>query len=371
MQNSDKFIGKNVDGYVIEKLIGKGGMGSIYKARDTMLDRLVAIKVLSEAVVDDPDTIKRFEREAKIVAEINHPNIAQVYRIGEIEGAPYYAMELIDGKSLSDILTERGRLGGTKCIDYMIQVAKGLKAAAEHMVIHRDIKPANIMLRKDGIIKVVDFGIAKVFRDDTFKTTTGMVLGTPRYMAPEQGQGRPVDSRSDIYSLGATFYHLLTGMPPFEADNPIKLITKHMSEPLRDMTQFNPNIPPRLCTAIYTMMAKAPSERIQDYTQLIITLENVFSHKQTIMAYRPGEDQFATDNREGKKWLLIGGGIAAAIVVAAIIFAQISSDKSPPEPRVAERGDTTEKQGDKPSKSKTMSILKDLRDFQRSLDEGE
>ncbi len=239
------YIGQTVDGYVIEDLLGQGGMASVYRGLDTSLGRSVAIKILPADALGDEDLVKRFEREAHLIAQVNHPNIAQVYRIGMIGNCPYYAMEHIDGYSLADLLLERDRLTPMQAINYMIQTAKGLKAAAERQIIHRDIKPANIMLTRDGTIKIVDFGIAKAHRDETYKTMAGHILGTPRYMSPEQGRGLPVDFRSDMYSLGATFYHMLAGVPPFDSDNPITLVLKHAKDPVQAIEQFNDRITER------------------------------------------------------------------------------------------------------------------------------
>ena len=152
-------------------------------------------------------------------------------------------MEYIKGKSLSQMLAERGRLAGASCVRHIIEVAKGLQAAAECNIIHRDIKPANIMITDSGMVKLVDFGIAKAVGDDAFKTSTGQIMGPPTYMSPEQGKGRPVDHRSDIYALGATFFHLVTGQPPFQADNALTLMLKHFTEPAPEIKPLNPTVP--------------------------------------------------------------------------------------------------------------------------------
>ena len=328
MTNQDKYIGMKLDEYEVRELLGKGGMGAVYKGFDTALHRPVAIKILLDNALDNPDVVRRFEREARVIAEINHPNIAQIYKIGKIENVPYYVMEYIRGKSLADILSEKGRLCGSKCIDYMIQTAKGLRAAANHNIIHRDIKPANIMVTEDGTVKIVDFGIAKVVRDNTFKTTTGTIMGTPRYMSPEQGKGENVDLRSDIYSLGATFYHLISGIPPFDSDNPVTLLMKHFSEPVKSIKQFNSDVPDKLCNVIYCMMAKSPSERYQDYTHLIVTLENLYTSKEEITSYVPiieQEENISPKLNKKKKLLLIG----LAVIVLIFIFSLFFTPKNP------------------------------------------
>ena len=331
MPDQDPYIGRKIDEYQIESLLGKGGMGSVYKGLDTILRRPIALKVLAPGLAEDADSIKRFEREARIIAEINHPNIAQVFRIGKVDGPPYYVMEYIEGKSLQQILAEEGRLTGTRSVKIILDAARGLKAAAERNIIHRDIKPANIMVTESGAVKVVDFGIAKAFSDDTFKTATGLLLGTPRYMSPEQGRGAAVDLRADIYSLGATFYHMVTGVPPFDSDNPITLIQKHVTEPVRSVTELNPNVPEKICNIIYAMLAKTPADRIQDYAQLILGLEAASGHATTLFTYVPqaqiGKPVDPADQRRARK-ILIGAAVAVVVLVVLGMLFRGGPDKS-------------------------------------------
>lgn len=275
MPQADPLIGQTIDEYRIQALLGKGAMGSVYLAQDTNLGRSVAVKMLAPGLVEDEDAVKRFDREARIIADLDHPNIGKIYRIGHNQEQPYYAMEYVDGRSLDQVLKEQKRLGGKRAIDIMIQCCEGLRAAARKDIIHRDIKPANIMLTQDGQVKIVDFGIAKAFLDDTFRTATGLIVGTPRYMSPEQGRGLNVDMRSDIYSLGATFYHCLAGQAPFDAENAISMIQKHMQDPVQEIHRFNPNVPDPLSRVIYGMMEKAPSDRMQTYDAVIAALEKV------------------------------------------------------------------------------------------------
>jgi serine/threonine-protein kinase len=331
MPDQDAYVGRKIDEYQIESLLGKGGMGSVYKGLDTILRRPIALKVLAPGLAEDPEAIKRFEREARIIAEINHPNIAQVFRIGKVDGLPYYVMEYIEGKSLQQILAEEGRLTGSRSVKIILEAARGLKAAAERNIIHRDIKPANIMVTESGGVKVVDFGIAKAFSDDTFKTATGLLLGTPRYMSPEQGRGAAVDLRADIYSLGATFYHMVTGVPPFDSDNPITLIQKHVTEPVRSVTELNPNVPEKICNIIYAMLAKTPADRIQDYAQLILGLEAASGHATTLFTYVPqaqiGKPVDPADQRRARK-ILIGAAVAVVVLVVLGALFRGGPDKS-------------------------------------------
>jgi len=335
MPDQDSYVGRKIDEYQIESLLGKGGMGSVYKGLDTILRRPIALKVLAPGLAEDADSIKRFEREARIIAEINHPNIAQVFRIGKVDGLPYYVMEYIEGKSLQQILAEEGRLTGSRSVKIILDAARGLKAAAERNIIHRDIKPANIMVTESGGVKVVDFGIAKAFSDDTFKTATGLLLGTPRYMSPEQGRGAAVDLRADIYSLGATFYHMVTGVPPFDSDNPITLIQKHVTEPVRAVSELNPNVPEKICNIIYAMLAKTPADRIQDYAQLILGLEAASGHATTLFTYVPqaqiGKPVDPADQRRARK-ILIGAAVAVVVLVVLGALFRGGPGKSKEEP---------------------------------------
>ncbi|HXH28579.1 MAG TPA: serine/threonine-protein kinase, partial [Candidatus Polarisedimenticolia bacterium] len=249
-------------GFRVEALIGAGGMGMVYRAVDEALQRPVAIKTLLPALAADPGFVARFTREAQSAAALNHPNITQIYAIGQEGTIPYFAMEMIHGVSLDTLVREKGALDPLKALEYVLQAAAGLRHAAQRGLIHRDVKPSNLMLTEEGVVKVTDFGLAKAAaRTDHQLTATGEVLGSPGYISPEQAQGDPIDARSDIYSLGATFYHLVTGRLPFEAPTPVAIIVKHLNEPLRSPRALNPSIPYPVAAAIQRMMAKRPGER--------------------------------------------------------------------------------------------------------------
>ena len=259
--------------YRVEERIGAGGMGVVYRALDEALQRQVALKTLLPALAADPEFVARFKREAQSAAALNHPNITQIYSIGQEGPVPFFAMELIRGRSLEAIVKEKGALPAAAACGYILQAAQGLRHAAQKQLIHRDIKPSNLMLTDDGVVKVTDFGLAKAARSETHLTATGEVLGSPGYISPEQASGAALDARSDIYSLGATFYHLVAGKLPFEAPTPVAMIVKHMSEPLRSPRAVNPAVPYPIASAIQKMMAKRPGERFQDYDALIRELE--------------------------------------------------------------------------------------------------
>lgn len=294
---------KIIGGYEIVSTIAKGGMGVIFKGHDSILNRFIAIKVMAQEFANDADALKRFEREAKAVAKLRHPNIALIHGIGKTdEGIPYMIMEYIDGPSFAQLIDNKVEFPYSRWCEIFIQCSEGLRAAYRQNIIHRDIKPGNIMLNRDDLVKVVDFGLAKMIREDTYKTVQGTVLGTPRYMSPEQALGRTVDHRSDIYSLGATFYHILACRPPYDADTPVALMMKHSSAPLTPIYLVNSKVPIDLCNVVHKMMAKDVNDRYQDYDELLDNLKSVKLAKiakesgsqdiysQNTIRMKPGED---------------------------------------------------------------------------------
>lgn len=261
------------------RVLARGGMGEVLLGIDATLRRPVAIKRIGKVLLDDPDVRERFKREARAAAAVSHANIAGIYFVGaDDDGLPYLAMEFVDGKTLGQLLRERKPVAASMVCDWMIQACEGLQAAFKAEIIHRDLKPANLMIAHDGVLKIVDFGLAKIFRENTHKTQTGMVVGTPQYMSPEQGQGRALDHRSDMYSLGATFYHFLSGRPPFDGNSMIDVMMKHVTAPLVPLYSINPQVPLPLCDVIHRMMSKNPAERPQDYEELIGELKAIKLH---------------------------------------------------------------------------------------------
>jgi len=261
--------------YRVETVIGAGGMGMVYRAFDEALNRPVALKTLLPSLAADPEFVGRFTREAQAAAALNHPNIMQIYSIGQEGTLPFFAMEMIDGPSLEALMRQQGTIDPMTALDYIMQAARGLQHAARKNLIHRDIKPSNLMLTAEGVVKVTDFGLAKAARSEVQLTMTGQVLGSPGYISPEQAQGETIDQRTDIYSLGATFYHLVTGRLPFDGPTSVAIIVKHLNEPLRSPRLVNPAVPYPLAAAIQRMMAKRPAERFQDYDQLLRELDRV------------------------------------------------------------------------------------------------
>lgn len=261
--------------YRIVGRIGRGGMGDVYRALEPALDRTVALKVMGGGLAQDKSFVERFKTEAKAAAALIHPNIINVFGVGEVKGMPYIAMEFVDGESLQQKILREKQLAPALVLDWAVQACRGLDAAAKKGVVHRDIKPANLMVDREGNLKVADFGLAKLQKSDVSLTQTGVAVGTPLYMSPEQGRGERIDLRSDIYSLGATIYHALSGKPPFEADTPIAVISKHALTPATPLHVVRPDVPQPVSGVIARMMAKAPADRYASYDATIAELERL------------------------------------------------------------------------------------------------
>ncbi|MEE8141596.1 MAG: serine/threonine-protein kinase [Planctomycetota bacterium] len=270
--------GETLGPFRIDGLLGQGGMATVYRAFDTSLQRTVALKVLADVNIQGEEIVHRFRREARAAGALTHPNITHIYSIGEDRGYHYFAMELVMGSTLSSILDEAVSISEEDAIDYLVQVARGLRAAQKKKkIIHRDIKPSNLILSEDGLLKITDFGLAKVITSPVEITATGVIVGTPLYISPEQGKGEPLDHRSDIYSLGCTFYHLLAGSPPFSGDSAMNIIVYHITEEPEPIRNRCPEISSRMAAVIHKMMMKAPMDRFQDYDELIEAISSVSS----------------------------------------------------------------------------------------------
>ena len=265
---TDPLIGTTIGGCMILEIIGQGGMGVIYKSRQKSLDRVVALKVLAPHLANDVNFVGRFQREARAIARVNHPNILAVYDVGDDQNVNYMIMELIDGQSLAEMQTDRrGALPWEEASTFIKQAAQGLEAAQTSGIIHRDIKPENLMVTKKGVIKVSDFGLAK--DADATTTSTDAVMGTPAFMSPEQCDGKKVDGRSDIYSLGGTYYRLITGRLPFEAETAMSMMYRHKHEALIPPHEVVPSLPQTVSAIIVKMMAKKREHRYQTMTEVI------------------------------------------------------------------------------------------------------
>jgi len=246
--------------YEVKSVLGEGGMGTVYLATDTALDRSVAVKVLRPEIADDPVLRDRFVREARAAARVSHPNLTHVYFVGEAEGRPYFAMEYCPGTTLEAAIREKGPFPLDRGLAVLEQAALGLAAAHGAGVIHRDVKPSNLMLLPDGSVKVTDFGLAKSLSGDV-SATAGRILGTPTFMSPEQVRGKPVDARTDIYLLGLTAWTLFAGRPPFASEQVGEVINDQMNSPLPDLADLRDDLSPALGKALDRMCAKDPAAR--------------------------------------------------------------------------------------------------------------
>jgi serine/threonine protein kinase len=270
---SDPLIGATIGGCEILEVIGQGGMGVIYKSRQKSLDRIIALKVLARHLASDINFVTRFQKEARAIARVNHPNILAVYDVGEDKNVNYMIMELIEGRSLAELQSDRkGAIPWEEATDYSRQSAQGLEAAQAVGIIHRDIKPENLMVTKKNVVKVSDFGLAK--ESDASNTSVDAVMGTPAFMSPEQCDGKKVDGRSDIYSLGGTFYRLVSGRLPFEAETAMSMMYRHKHEALIPPHEVVPTVPQSISAVIVKMMAKKREQRYQTMTEVIDAIDN-------------------------------------------------------------------------------------------------
>ncbi len=255
------------DRYEVIKNIGEGGMANVYLGYDEILDRNVAIKVLRGDLSNDEKFVRRFQREALSASSLSHPNIVQMYDVGEDDGLYYIVMEYVEGKTLKQLLKRRGNLTLSESIDIMLQLTDGMAHAHDSYIIHRDLKPQNIMIQDDGQVKITDFGIAMAL-NSTQLTQTNSVMGSVHYLPPEQASGKGSTTKSDIYSLGIIFYELLTGKLPFKGDNAVEIALKHMKEPLPSLKEDNNNIPQSIENIILKATAKNPKNRYDSVQQM-------------------------------------------------------------------------------------------------------
>ena len=255
------------DRYEIEEILGEGGMAFVYKAKDRQLQRTVAIKTLKPNYVSQEKFVDRFRREAQTAANLNHPNIVQIFDWG-IEDEPYFVMEYIEGNTLTSIISSNRTVGLNDILYIGSQVASGLKEAHKHGLVHRDIKPGNIMITPSGKVKVTDFGIVSLQNEESDITKTGAVLGTASYISPEQAQGKAVSFESDLYSLGTVLYELITGKPPFSGDSPIATATKHLTDKPEKLSTYRKDIPKGLENAVLKLLEKRPYDRFKSAEDL-------------------------------------------------------------------------------------------------------
>ncbi len=255
------------DRYEIIRSIGEGGMANVYLGYDTILDRNVAIKVLRGDLSNDEKFVRRFQREALSASSLSHPNIVEMYDVGEDDGLYYIVMEYVEGKTLKQLLKKRGSLTISEAIDIMLQITDGIAHAHDSYIIHRDLKPQNIMIQDDGQIKITDFGIAMAL-NSTQLTQTNSVMGSVHYLPPEQASGKGSTIKSDIYSIGIIFYELLTGSLPFRGDNAVEIALKHMKEPLPSLMKEDSSTPQSIQNIILRSTAKNPKNRYNNANEM-------------------------------------------------------------------------------------------------------
>tara|TARA_A100001015_G_scaffold236412_1_gene268563 strand:+ start:1424 stop:3193 length:1770 start_codon:yes stop_codon:yes gene_type:complete len=269
--------------YEILEILGEGGMAFVYKARDTQLERFVAIKTLKPNYVNQETFVDRFKREAKTAANLNHPNIVQIFDWG-IEDEPYFVMEYIEGNTLTSIIAKNRTISLSDILFIGAQVSNGLHAAHQKGLVHRDIKPGNIMITPDGKVKVTDFGIVSLQNEESDITKTGSVLGTASYISPEQAQGKSVSIESDLYSLGTVLYELITGKAPFSGDSPISTATKHLTEKPEKPSLFRRDLPKGVESAILKLLEKATYDRFksaEDLRAILLQQRKALQSEQT------------------------------------------------------------------------------------------
>ncbi len=325
--------------YEVVAPVGEGGMGEVYRARDTRLNRSVAIKILPEALASDPMRMQRFEQEARTVAALNHPNILSVFDVGVQAETPYLVMELLEGETLRERLN-RGPLGVRKAVEVGLQIAHGLAAAHERGIVHRDLKPENIFLTKDGHTKLLDFGLAKanvgaamakasaslsdltMATVQTLQTEPGMVMGTAPYMAPEQVRGEPVDHRADIFSFGAVLYEMLSGKQAFCGDTAVEVMNAVLKS---DPAEFDPEqvkVPPALDRIVRHCLEKDAADRFQSARDLTFALA-ALSGSESTQALRTQ----VTPHRWGLWAIAIAVLAVGALVAGAVLFSRHTTPK--------------------------------------------
>ena len=284
--------GTRLGPYEITAPLGVGGMGEVFRATDTKLKREVAIKILPDDVAGDRERLARFEREAQVLASLNHPNIASIYRLEETDGVPCLVLELVEGRTLAETLAS-GTLPVEDALRIALQIATGLEAAHERGIIHRDLKPANVMITPEGTVKILDFGLAKVLGDATPEpdpahsptlthapTQAGMILGTAAYMAPEQAQSKPTDRRADIWAFGAVLFEMLSGRMAFPGDNVAMILSRVLGQD-PDWSRLPSDLSPRLVNLMKRCLRKAHTERIQAIGDARIALKEYLDNPGT------------------------------------------------------------------------------------------
>ncbi|MBX3468953.1 MAG: protein kinase [Planctomycetes bacterium] len=341
---------RRIAGFELLERLGSGAMGVVFKARHLGLNKTVALKLLNPDFAEDERYVARFLQEARVAAALNHPNIVQAYDVGQAGDVHYIAMECVDGKTVKELIERRGHLDEQAAVEIVLQVLDALKHAHSRSLIHRDIKPANIMITRDGQAKVLDLGLARRTDIESGLTGEGRAIGTPYFMAPEQALDKGADYRADIYSLGATFYNMVTGEKPYVAGTPVAVMNMHLKAPIPDAHQANPKISEGLAKIIKKMLAKRPADRYQDHDALMRDLEAVLEGLMPELdGGRPPEGVDFISRAQGASptpvrsrpqraaagarppgLLLVGGAAAACLLLGLGLLAHAGGGKPPP-----------------------------------------
>jgi tRNA A-37 threonylcarbamoyl transferase component Bud32 len=328
---SSQMIGTVLSGrYKLEAKLGSGGMSTVYLARDTTLDRSVAVKVMHREMSEQEDQLQRFRQEARAVAKLSHPNVVAVIDAGEDGGHPYIVFEYVEGETLKQRINRVGALDPQEALAYAIEIARGLTVAHNRNMVHRDIKPQNVLIDSEGRAKLTDFGISRQLEQDGM-TATGRVLGTTDYVAPEQAMGHPVDQRSDVYSLGVVLYEMLVGQVPFHADSQVGVAMKHVNEELPDVQQRRPELSAAAAMVVERATAKDPAQRYQEVGDLIDDLGTALEVEAARAGATTGEATSVLEAVAPEERKLPGGGdrrrswllIALLVLLAAGVLAAL------------------------------------------------
>ena len=327
---ADPLIGKDVGGYRILELIGKGGMGRVYKALQISLERIVAIKILSRQYADNPAFIERFRHEAMSLAKLTHPNVVGVYDVADSGGLHYFSMEYMPGDTIAKKISSGRKLSAAEAVPMMIDIARGLTYAEDQGVVHRDIKPENMMLDAAGNAKICDLGIAHTIGEGPWRNTPHGVFGSPHYIAPEQARGQTTDHRADIYSLGASFYRILSGKTLYTGASARELILKHINDDPVPLRELEPALPAELCRVIEKCLCKDLFGRYQSARDVVADLEKILHKLSEVPSETPAIKRHPHRKRRGMgtKLAVVAVVIIIAIAAAAYAFAKLRPEQA-------------------------------------------
>ncbi len=319
--------GDTIGGCTIKGRIAAGGMGTVYRARKESLEKTVAVKVLHPQSMTESDQVQRFMREAKVAASIDHPAVVEVYDVGQDHGLYYMVMEYLEGSDLRSQVMETGPLPPRKALRIARQVAEALAHAHDQGLIHRDVKPANLLMTATGDVKLVDFGLARLAGQEHEVTVTGQIIGTPAFMSPEQCRGDPLDGRSDLYSLGATIYFLLSGAVPFSAKTPTALIHQVINDPPPPLKSVAPDVPDKLVALVQRLMTKHASARPQSGNELIAAIDEVLLGRYSVTVESPAPPPARTGS-SAVSWSTIALVMLLGLMIGAVFYLARSAGAS-------------------------------------------